>query len=41
MTVQQQSLEMVQVLDTEGRPVRLADLWAERPLVLAYVRHFG
>ena len=29
------------VLDTEGREVDLRDLARERPLVLAYVRHFG
>jgi len=27
--------------DTHGSPVRLGDLWAERPMVLAFVRHFG
>jgi len=27
--------------DPEGQPVRLGDLWATRPLVLAFVRHFG
>lgn len=27
--------------DTEGRDVRLGDLWRDRPVVLAFVRHFG
>ncbi len=29
------------VLDIDGRPVRLAQLWAERRVVLAFLRHFG
>jgi hypothetical protein len=29
------------VLDPEGRPHALEELWAERPVVLAFVRHFG
>jgi peroxiredoxin len=30
------------VLNTpEGQPVRLGDLWSERPAVLVFVRHFG
>lgn len=35
------SLESVTVLDLDGRPVRLASLWADRPVVLAFIRHFG
>ncbi len=27
--------------DTAGQPVALASLWAERPLLLAFTRHFG
>ncbi len=27
--------------DPQGAPVRLGDLWAERPLVLLFLRHFG
>lgn len=27
--------------DDDGVPVRLGELWAERPVVLAFVRHFG
>jgi peroxiredoxin len=27
--------------DTSGQPVQLASLWAERPLLLAFTRHFG
>ncbi len=29
------------VLDLEGTPVALGALWAERPVVLVFVRHFG
>ena len=29
------------VKDTEGRDVRLGDLWRERPAVLVFVRHYG
>lgn len=27
--------------DNEGRPVRLSDLWREKPLILVFLRHFG
>ncbi len=29
------------LFDTTGKTVRLSSLWAERPLVLAFTRHFG
>jgi hypothetical protein len=29
------------VLDLEGRQIRIASLWAERQVVLAFLRHFG
>lgn len=25
----------------DGKPVRLGDLWTERPVVLVFIRHFG
>jgi hypothetical protein len=31
----------VEVRDSEGRPHRLRELWANRPCVLVFVRHFG
>jgi peroxiredoxin len=34
-------LEEVVLNDCEGHPVRLGDLWSERPAVLVFVRHFG
>lgn len=27
--------------DPQGAPVRLSDLWADRSLVLVFLRHFG
>jgi hypothetical protein len=27
--------------DTEGEQVRLGDLWADRPAVLVWLRHYG
>jgi hypothetical protein len=35
------TLESVTVLDLDGRTVPLASLWADRPVVLAFIRHFG
>ena len=29
------------LLDIKGRKLRLSKLWAKRPLVLAFIRHFG
>ncbi|HEX6460263.1 MAG TPA: peroxiredoxin-like family protein [Thermoleophilaceae bacterium] len=34
-------LEDVVLSDTEGREVRLGDLWSDRPAVLVFLRHFG
>jgi len=31
----------VSLLNTSGEPVALSSLWAERPLLLAFTRHFG
>jgi peroxiredoxin len=31
----------LEVLDPSGKPVRLSSLWAEKPLLLAFTRHFG
>ena len=27
--------------DTEGTPVRLGSLWAERPAAVVFLRHYG
>jgi hypothetical protein len=34
-------LAALTVLDMEGRPVPLGSLWADRPAVLVFLRHFG
>lgn len=34
-------LEDLTVTDPDEKPVRLGDAWAERPVVLAFIRHFG
>ena len=31
----------LELQDTSGQPIRLSSLWQERPLVLAFTRHFG
>jgi hypothetical protein len=35
------ALADVNVTDTDGNPVRLGSLWADRPAVVIWVRHFG
>jgi hypothetical protein len=35
------ALADVTLADTGGKPRRLGDLWAERPVVLVFLRHFG
>jgi hypothetical protein len=29
------------VLDLEGRPVRTGELWADRPTLAVWLRHYG
>lgn len=35
------ALHGIEVLDVGGSPVRLESLWADRPVALVFVRHFG
>ena len=35
------ALADLNVTDTDGNPVRLVSLWADRPAVVIWVRHFG
>jgi hypothetical protein len=35
------ALADVVLQDSEGDDVRLGDLWAERPAVLVFLRHYG
>lgn len=34
-------LQDIEVLDPNGRSVRLGDSWEDRTVVLAFIRHFG
>jgi len=34
-------LAQIVVKDAEDRPVKLGDLWRDRPAVLVFLRHFG
>ena len=36
-----QRLSDIDVLDLQGQPVRMGSLWADRPVVLVFIRHFG
>jgi hypothetical protein len=31
----------ITLLDHDGEPVRLGDLWSERPVALVWLRHYG
>jgi hypothetical protein len=35
------ALAACEVLAEDGAPVRLGTLWADRPIVLVFLRHFG
>jgi hypothetical protein len=35
------SLAPLDLPDTDGRPVRLGSLWAVRPAVVVFLRHYG
>lgn len=34
-------LRGIAVMDEAGAPVKLEELWSERPVILVFVRHFG
>jgi hypothetical protein len=34
-------LDDMSLLDSEGGEVRLGDLWADRPVALVFLRHYG
>ena len=34
-------LESLELRDWSGETVRLGSLWRDRPVVLAFIRHFG
>jgi hypothetical protein len=35
------ALAQVEILDNDGRPRVMSELWHERPAVIHFVRHFG
>jgi len=35
------TLSDVELADSTGKPQRLGDFWAERPVILVFLRHFG
>ena len=35
------ALADIVVADHDGNEIRLGDLWAERPVALAWLRHYG
>lgn len=41
MTFDVAKLADTSLIDPDGEPHRLGDLWQERPTVLLFLRHFG
>jgi hypothetical protein len=35
------ALEALTLLDADGNGHRLGDLWAEKPTIVVFLRHFG
>ena len=35
------ALAPITLPDSDGRPVRLGDLWRDAPAVLVFLRHYG
>jgi hypothetical protein len=36
-----ETLAQAEVLDQDGHPRKMAELWADKPAVVHFVRHFG
>jgi hypothetical protein len=36
-----ETLSAVELSDADGNPHRLGDYWAERPVIVVFLRHFG
>jgi hypothetical protein len=36
-----ETLSRLELPDSESRPRRLGELWAQQPVVLVFARHFG
>ena len=41
MSLDTRALGAVTLLDIDGAPHRLDTMWAQRPTVVAFMRHFG
>jgi hypothetical protein len=41
MTTIDPQFAALELQDLDGRPVRLGDLWKEKPAAIVFVRHFG
>jgi hypothetical protein len=41
MTTIDPQFTALELQDLDGRPVRLGDLWKEKPAAIVFVRHFG
>jgi len=35
------ALESVSLSDADGQVYRLGDVWAEKPVIVVFLRHFG
>ena len=35
------ALAPITLPDADGKPVRLGSLWADRPVVVVFLRHYG
>jgi hypothetical protein len=35
------NLEQIELAGTDGAQHRLGDFWADRPVILVFLRHFG
>jgi hypothetical protein len=36
-----ETLAQAEILDDQGNPHKVSELWAKRPAVIHFVRHFG
>jgi hypothetical protein len=41
MAIDVKALGRLELVDPGGNPHRLGDMWADRPAVLLFLRHFG
>lgn len=36
-----EALGRVEIVDTDGKPHQMNELWRDRPVLIMWVRHFG